>query len=457
MKVAFILLICLSFFSCSKNQKTEILDQKNKTQNAIAIDVFSEVAETNNNTTEKDFESESFEKYRLTVSIEGETRSSTLFIEFLNENTYCFCSPFGGYLWPKLEYTLNGNTLSLSKFSYENPFNIDELNEIFSVDTQNQFVDFIYDENFCTFDYKGGYRNGKIMLTDGQTKTPDGTVCYIGDTKVVKKSGYLVPVDNLKIRKEPTIHAQTGTINYNYELLWKREEKYQNSNSFNEQYVIANEDFYDKKNTLPFLLAGLIKKFDAVTVEKDTIDGITAPWYRISIEDEATSLSYWIFGGYIKEIDNPQTKDYQQLLLDSAVQNGLLISKASIEEEKTQLLNQAQTIYDIGKVLYQKGTEIVKHADSTEEKPHYSTTYYFNGNRSYGTVVEFVNNDLIQDTPLHIGMSKQDVINLWGNPHEETYLGFEYNTHELALGFGYEISLILENDLVTKIVCTFDK
>ena len=103
MKVAFILLICLSFFSCSKNQKTEILDQKDKTQNAIAIDVFSEVAEANNNTTEKDFESESFEKYQLTVSIEGETRSSTLFIEFLNENTYCFCSPFGGYLWPKLE------------------------------------------------------------------------------------------------------------------------------------------------------------------------------------------------------------------------------------------------------------------------------------------------------------------------------------------------------------------
>ena len=445
------------FFSCSKNQKTEILDQKDKTQNAIAIDVFSEVAETNNNTTEKDFESESFEKYQLTVSIEGETRSSTLFIEFLNKNTYCFCSPFGGYLWPKLEYTLNGNTLSLSKFSYENPFNIDELNEIFSVDTQNQFVDFIYDENFCTFDYKGGYRNGKIMLTDGQTKTPDGTVCYIGDTKVVKKSGYLVPVDNLKIRKEPTIHAQTGTINYNYELLWKREEKYQNSNSFNEQYVIANEDFYDKKNTLPFLLAGLIKKFDAVTVEKDTIDEITAPWYRISIEDEATSLSYWIFGGYIKEIDNPQTKEYEQLLFDAAVQNGLLVPRAVIEKEQEKLLNQATIIHNVGQALYLKRGEIQRNADATKEKPGYYTIYYFHENSYYSTVVEFVNNDLLQDSQIKIGMAKQDILDLWGEPHEEINSTLEYNSHELSEGFGYEITVTLKNDRVTKIVCYMEK
>ena len=327
MKITFILLICLSFFGCSKEQETETLPQNNEVQESISIESPQKIEEKPHKIEETKLQNESFEKYRLVVSIEGEKRSSALFVEFLDENTYCFCSPFGGYLWSDLAYKATENTLSFSKFSYKNPFNIDELNDLFSVDNEHQFVDFIYDENFCTFDYKGGYRNGKVLLTDGRTKTPEGTICHIGDTQVVKKSGYLVPIENLKLRKEPSSNAQTGSINYAYELWGMRAEEYRYSNGFNENYILANEDFYDEKNKLSILLAGMIKEFDAITIEQDTIDGITAPWYRICIDSEEMSINYWIFGGYIKEIDNPQTKDYEQLLFDSAVQNGLLVPR----------------------------------------------------------------------------------------------------------------------------------
>ncbi|MBQ8384456.1 MAG: hypothetical protein IJX45_04400 [Spirochaetaceae bacterium] len=463
MKIAFILLICLSFFGCSKEQKTETVPQNNEVQESMSIEQpmgieeITQIEEEPHQTEENKLASEAFEKYRLVVSIEGERRSSALFVEFLDENTYCFCSPFGGYLWSDLAYTASEDTLSFSKFSYKNPFNIDELNELFSVDDGNQFVDFVYDENFCTFDYKGGYRNGKVLLTDGQTKTPDGTVCYIGDIQVVKKSGHLVPIENLKLREEPSANAQTGSINYAYELWGMRAEEYRHSNGFNENYILAAEDFYDEKNELSILLAGMIKNFDAVTVEQDTIDGITAPWYRICVDSEEMSISYWIFGGYIKEIDNPQTKEYEQLLFDAAVQNGLLVPRAVIEKEQEKLLNQATIIHNVGQALYLKRGEIQRNADATKEKPGYYTIYYFHENSYYSTVVEFVNNDLLQDSQIKIGMAKQDILDLWGEPHEEINSTLEYNSHELSEGFGYEITVTLKNDRVTKIVCYMEK
>ena len=46
------------------------------------------------------------------------------------------------------------------------------------------------------------------------------------------------------------------------------------------------------------------KSFDAVTVRQDTIDGITAPWYRISVMlDEIYQEYVWVFGGYVRELE----------------------------------------------------------------------------------------------------------------------------------------------------------
>ena len=123
MKIAFILLICLSFFGCSKEQKTETVPQNNEVQESMSIEQpmgieeITQIEEEPHQTEENKLASEAFEKYRLVVSIEGERRSSALFVEFLDENTYCFCSPFGGYLWSDLAYTASEDTLSFSKFS----------------------------------------------------------------------------------------------------------------------------------------------------------------------------------------------------------------------------------------------------------------------------------------------------------------------------------------------------
>ena len=133
--------------------------------------------------------------------------------------------------------------------------------------------------------------------------------------------------------------------------------------------------FYDERNVIPVLLAGKIKHFDAVTVKKDTIDGITAPWYRVNFVDEVASMDYWIFGGYVKEIEDPFTKEYEKLLCESAVQKGLLIPVAKIKEENKKLQTQALNVYDVGDLLRPNRDFIEKNATSTEEVPHYYTKY----------------------------------------------------------------------------------
>ena len=264
---------------------------------------------------------------RLYFSFVGETRFYAIYVEFKDENTYTFCSPFGGYLWGTYDYKLEGNTIYLAVTNDKNPFSSNEdLNKLFSSNNSNKYVDFVYDSNFSTFTITGGFRHGNILLSNSKyaKPTPQGTESLIGNYKVIKKSGYLVPTENLKVRIEPNTKSDTGTIEYHFELNCLREAKYAGSNQFNENYETMFETFETKN--LSILLAGMIRSFDAVTIEKQTIDGITAPWYRISFtdSDEGDTRYYWVFGGYIKEVSDPKTKEYEQLFINSAVQKGLL-------------------------------------------------------------------------------------------------------------------------------------
>jgi len=264
---------------------------------------------------------------RLYFSFVGETRNYAIYVEFKDEKTYTFCSPFGGYLWGTYDYKLEGNTVYLAVTNEKNPFNSNEdLNKLFSSNNSNKYVDFVYDSNFSTFMITGGFRHGNILLSNSKyaKPTPQGTEALIGNYKVIKKSGYLVPTENLKVRIEPNTKSDTGIIDYNYELMGMIEDEYRDSGQFNADYESMYEPF--KSKNLSILLAGMIRSFDAVTVEKQTIDGITAPWYRIGFtdNDEGATRYYWVFGGYIKEVSDPKTKEYEQLFINSAVQKGLL-------------------------------------------------------------------------------------------------------------------------------------
>ena len=135
MKIIFIFLMCLSFFGCSKNQKTDEIVQNTESE---VIEIEEEIRVDEEIKTDEG----NFEKYSLKVSILNQKKPTYLYVEFKDEDTYCFWSPFGGYLWEDLDYRMTENTISLSKFSNEKPFNIEELNNLFSASGENKFVDF---------------------------------------------------------------------------------------------------------------------------------------------------------------------------------------------------------------------------------------------------------------------------------------------------------------------------
>lgn len=403
-------------------------------------------------------------KTRFIVSIIGEKYDPHLFIELKDESKYTFRSPYGGYLWSSSDYKINGETISLSVMKEEEPFNIEELNKLFSSKNTNQYVDFIYDKDFNTFYFKGGYRNGNVgLFSENSESTPEGTLCMLGNTKVIKKSGYLVPVENLNVRREPSVKAEFGVIDYGYELLSLTEDEFRGTEMFNKDYAInigTYQNIYTYQNIdSPVLLAGMIRSFSAVTVEKQTIDEITAPWYRISFtdNDEGGSRYYWIFGGYIKEIDNYDTKEYEQLFLEAAVQKGYLIPQSKINEEKQKAADQAKLVFDYADPLYKLSSKIEANHDRTAEKKGYYTIYYYNNNCTYSTVVELVNNDLLSSSKLKIGMTKQSVIDLLGQPAESSSDTIEYNTYEYTQGYGYELSFTIDNNSVSKIKIYFEK
>jgi hypothetical protein len=66
----------------------------------------------------------------------------------------------------------------------------------------------------------------------------------------------------------------------------------------------------DRKIERTITRKNAMHSFDAITVAKETIDDITAPWYRISVVlDEVYSKPVWVFGGYLKEISE---EDYEK-------------------------------------------------------------------------------------------------------------------------------------------------
>ncbi len=370
---------------------------------------------------------------RLLVSTTNESRESLIYVEFLDEKTYTFFSPVGGYLWEKSDYKIQGNIISLSILSKEKPFYKNELNTIFSSKNKNKFVDFTYDAQCNNINYIGGYRNGNVFLTDRKNKTPQGIECNIENIKVIKKTGYLVPIENLKVRKAPSTNAETGNIDYHFEFMCLTDEKYMGTGQLNADYDIELEKYGN--NTYQVLLAGMIRSFDGVTVEKQTIDGITAPWYRIPFydNDEGFPRYYWIFGGYIEEISDKNTHKYDQLFYSSASQKGFIKAKSVKLETKAKKIEQAKKVLEVAKVLYSKGNT-------------------------------FVSNDMLKDSQIKIGMTKQAVIDLLGPSSEVDERGkpldksiLQYDTFEATPGAGYTIKLTLENDKVIKIYCEYEK
>ena len=140
--------------------------------------------------------------------------------------------------------------------------------------------------------YKGALinaQNGKIWWS-GECAPPyvkfdyEGTECirYPLNNEGVD-SEYILILDNLKLRTKPSLSSELVTVGG----------------------IRENEvGYYYGKRSIA--LAGQTCTIFAKTVKKDTIDGITAPWYLIvaygTDEMGLDTAEAFVFGGYVKEI-----------------------------------------------------------------------------------------------------------------------------------------------------------
>ncbi|MBQ1591580.1 MAG: hypothetical protein II077_06035, partial [Treponema sp.] len=104
-----------------------------------------------------------------------------------------------------------------------------------------------------------------------------------------KDAKYLTVLENTKMRKEPSLNAETVSLAY---------------------FDYQNEKYIESRNVV---YVGQVIRIIGATERKETIDGKTAPWYLIYEDDhnggEFTEGSLvWVYGGYSYESDLKDAK-----------------------------------------------------------------------------------------------------------------------------------------------------
>jgi len=207
-------------------------------------------------------------------------------IEF-SEQKYDIIFAVGGYFCSG-DYIYNGNEVTLFYPEVDKPpfmLGTDALNWLFQNSKQAVFV---YDPNYVDFDCVSSLRNGERLLKNMSNPSPYGKIYQLQGYDVIKynrQESMVLVLDNLRMRESP--HMDSRVISLNIHLVGVDE-------SFSTHVVHKNS----------------INYFDAKTVKQDTIDGITAPWYRITIILDETFQKYvWVFGGYLREIARDEIKN----------------------------------------------------------------------------------------------------------------------------------------------------
>jgi hypothetical protein len=141
-----------------------------------------------------------------------------------------------------------------------------------------------YDKFYRDFDVSTCLMFGDKKLINYAIESPVGEEYEIDGFQVVKyreRENSVLILENLRMRKLPEITADTVTLNR----------------------VVDWNPVKLKFAASDIVYAGDIHSFDAKTIKTDTLDGITAPWYRITvILDDIFSENVWVFGGYVREV-----------------------------------------------------------------------------------------------------------------------------------------------------------
>lgn len=148
-------------------------------------------------------------------------------------------------------------------------------------------------------DYQGalvGIDNDKIYWSNKAISAYDHTVidgveCILYPQDEENKK-YVLLLENLKIRKQPSTKAEVLTIN---------------------GYESDVGSIYEKRNVE---FAGSVLWVKAKSVKEDAIDGKSSPWYYIICSDEINNFDGWnyfgwIYGGYVKEIEQNEVEKYK--------------------------------------------------------------------------------------------------------------------------------------------------
>lgn len=354
---------------------------------------------------------------RWSVEVISEDLNYVYFI-FDDDGTYYVFSPYGGYMGQNGKYKLDGNSLTLF-FPSSEESRWDEL--IFPGKKETTLV---YDYDFMDFYEVGVLRNEHLILRKGVEARPAGTKCILKGMEVMKTERTpVLAKDNLKLRHQPSLKGREGSFWYgaylNAELKELLEKKFHKVNNA-----------YDEKMLLNVMLKGMVTSYDAKTVSEDTIDGITAPWYRIRLfdyDEESMPQDYWVFGGYLEPFEESRKEECKEILFNSALEKKLII----LDEEEYDNYMRENNRENLKKIA---GDSTVKIADAGGEA---------------------VDDEILKGTIFKIGMTKSEVLNLLGVPDlkEDDYL--EYY---ISFGnYGYDLELYFKGDKLVQIKTVYEK
>lgn len=273
---------------------------------------------------------------------------------------------------------------------------------------------------------------------DGVKYFPYGSEKNTGDKAVIDEINVevvdkpFVFNDTVKFRAKPSISSATIPVYLYNEISYGK---------------ISTDSF--KKGTIVTVLAKIPKT--------ETIGNDTGSWCYIKVEDGFEGNQYgWVFGAYFDEYDESKNEEYLQTMRKELNLNQDEFAENDEETDSEKTL-QAEKILEIAGKLYMQSKLIEKNADHQTEKKGYYTIYYSHNNCTYSVVVEFVNNYYLEDSAIKIGMKKEDVIDILGTPIEQQDNQLKYDTFFITQGYGYNLALVFENNILTKIKCDLEK
>jgi hypothetical protein len=156
----------------------------------------------------------------------------------------------------------------------------------------------VYDKTYKDYSVATCLRYENRMFINNSLKSPYGEEYENNGIAVIKchsSETHVEILENLKMREYPDINADTVTLT-----------------ALKQAYDEEGKPYWE------WITGNTVKEgehytYDEKTVKQDTIDGITAPWYRISIalDLEIESRQVWVFGGYLKEYTPEEIEEWR--------------------------------------------------------------------------------------------------------------------------------------------------